>query len=103
MDFTDMLWSVLHRVESYRELCFALTSVLERIKREELRPFIYANSKTRVSEILREVIRGGNFSGAVTAMSEGSRLPLQILVEVGVENLRRDYVHLIVSSYLAVK
>ena len=67
LDFTDMLWSVLHRVESYRfvfikfyemfiikcvccwnlppclanrELCFALTSVLERIKREELRPFV---------------------------------------------------------------
>ena len=28
------------------------------------------------------------------------RLPLEILVEVGVEKLRRDYVHLIVCEYI---
>ena len=51
-----------------------------------------------MSEILREVIRGGSFGGSVPAMSEESRLPLQILVEIGVEKLRRDYVHLIVCE-----
>ena len=31
------------------------------------------------------------------------RLPLEILVEIGIEKLKRDYVHSIMSSYLAGK
>jgi hypothetical protein len=57
--YPPQLWSVLHRVESYSELCFGLQSVLDRIKREELRPFVYANSKTKLAAIVRDIVRGG--------------------------------------------
>ncbi len=52
VDFTDLLWSVLYKVESYSELCFALQSVLERIKREELRPFVSGGKRLKVESML---------------------------------------------------
>ena len=48
---------------------FLLYILEENFKQTYYYPQIYANSKTRVSEIIREVIRGGNFSGAVPSMT----------------------------------
>ena len=40
MDFTDLLWNVLRKVESFSELCMCLKQILLKIKEEELRPFV---------------------------------------------------------------
>ncbi len=40
VDFTDLLWSFLHKVESYEELCHYLKVVLSIIKEEEIRPYV---------------------------------------------------------------
>lgn len=55
---------------------------------------MYANSQTRISKIVRNIIRGEE--SAIPAMT--GRLPLEILVEIGVEKLRRDYVHAIMCE-----
>lgn len=39
-DFTDMLWSVLFKVESYKQLTLCLQLIFEMIKNEKLRPYV---------------------------------------------------------------
>ncbi len=40
VDFTDMIWTVLHKVDSYAKLTFYLTQIINIIKSEQLRPFV---------------------------------------------------------------
>lgn len=96
MDFSDLLWNCLIKVESYAQLSNAITYIIKTIQAAELRPFIYPKNRTRVVQIVQEMIRG---SDEIPEMS--GKLPLEILVEIGIEKLQRDYVHSLLSNYLA--
>lgn len=95
LDFTDRLWSVLCRAASYAELTTTLTTILDTIAREQLRPFLYARNKTRVARLVHGLARGESPPALV-----GS-LPLQLAAECGAEKLRRDFTHRLVGGELA--
>jgi hypothetical protein len=95
-DFTDELWTVLSRATSYAELTEALRTVFDTIATEELRPFLYAKNKTGVARAVQAVARDGAASPDLT----GSR-PLQLLVECGLEKVRRDLSHTLLAGELA--
>ena len=97
LDFTDQLWLILHKVESLNELSAALTFVFKTIQLEEIRPHLYPNSNLQITDIIHRINRGGEDG---LPKLEG-RLPLEILVEIGLEKLKRDYLHSFMSNYLA--
>ena len=98
VDFTDMLWSTLSKAQSYQELIEAFRTVFTTIMTEEIRPFVYARNKTMVVRIVGGLVRGGETLPDLT----GS-MPLQLLIECGLEKLRRDYSHTLLNSELAAK
>jgi len=98
VDFTDMLWSTLSKAQSYQELIEAFRTVFTTIMTEEIRPFVYARNKTMVVRIVAGLVRGGETLPDLT----GS-MPLQLLIECGLEKLRRDYSHTLLNSELAAK
>jgi hypothetical protein len=49
---------------------------------------IYPKNDTRIARIVREIVRGREEAPVL----EG-KAPLEILVEIGIEKLTRDYVH----------
>jgi len=98
VDFTDMLWSTLCKAQSYQELTEAFRRVFSTIMTEEIRPFVYARNKTRVVRMVGGLVRGGEVLPDLT----GS-LPLELLIECGLEKLRRDYSHTLLNSELAAK
>ena len=99
VDFTDILWSHLYRVQSYQQLTEAFKLIFATIIKEEIRPFIYARNKTKsVVQLVSGIVRGGE----VVPDLSGS-LPLEMLIECGLEKLQRDYSHTLLNSELASK
>jgi len=98
VDFTDMLWSTLCKAQSYQELTEAFRTVFSTIMTEEIRPFVYARNKTRVVRLVGGLVRGGE-----TLPDLSGSLPLEMLIECGLEKLRRDYSHTLLNSELAAK
>ena len=99
VDFTDILWSHLFKVQSYQQLTEAFKMIFSSLINEEIRPFIYARNNTKsVVKIVNSIVRG---SESLPDMS-GS-LPLEMLIECGLEKLRRDYSHTLLNGELASK
>lgn len=98
VDFTDILWSNLYKVQSYQELTEAFKMIFTTIVQEEIRPFVYARSKTSVVRLVNSIVRGNETLPDMT----GS-LPLEMLIECGLEKLQRDYSHTLLNSELASK
>jgi len=99
VDFTDILWSNLFKVQSYQQLTEAFKMIFTSLINEEIRPFIYARNNTKsVVKIVNSIVRG---SETIPDMS-GS-LPLELLIECGLEKLRRDYSHSLLNGELASK
>jgi len=99
VDFTDILWSNLFKVQSYQQLTEAFQMIFTSLINEEIRPFIYARNNTKsVVKIVNSIVRG---SETIPDMS-GS-LPLELLIECGLEKLRRDYSHSLLNGELASK
>ena len=99
VDFTDILWSNLFKVQSYQQLTEAFKMIFTSLINEEIRPFIYGRNNTKsVAKIVNSIVRG---SETIPDMS-GS-LPLELLIECGLEKLRRDYSHSLLNGELASK
>lgn len=98
VDFTDLVWSSLYKVTSYHQLTEALRLLFTRIMTEEIRPFVYARNKSNVVKIVNSIVRGGESLPDLTGC-----LPLEMLIECGLEKLKRDYSHTLLNSELTSK
>ncbi|TRY68550.1 hypothetical protein TCAL_11012 [Tigriopus californicus] len=98
LDFTDQLWMVLMQVQSLAELSAAFTYIFKTIQQEDLRPFMFSNSKSKTSKLICDLSRD-----AVQVPDMSGRFPLELLVEMGLEKLQRDYLHTLMSGYLATR
>jgi len=99
VDFTDQLWLVLSRAQSYLELTEAFSAVFQAIIQDEIRPFIYARANNlRVVRIVQGLLRGVD-----TLPDLSGSVPLELLVEIGMEKLQRDYSHTLLAGELAAK
>ena len=61
-DFTDRLWSALSLATSYQQLTRALGLVLETVREEELRPFLYSSNRTAVARVIQVSYACSSFS-----------------------------------------
>ena len=101
LDFTDLLWPVLRRVQSMSQLSLRFNQILRVIRDDHLRPFMFPNNRTMLAEVVRGIIRGESESESGEVVND--KLALEMLVEIGAEKLRRDFVHSLVSNSLASK
>ena len=59
---------------------------------------MYARNKSQVVKIINNIVRGGETLPDLTGY-----LPLEMLIECGLEKLKRDYSHTLLNSELASK
>ena len=97
LDITDMLWKILSQCESFAELTDALNFLFQTIIAEDIRPFVYSGNHSSMAGLLRQCLA----SGTMPDLS-GAR-PLTLLLEMGIEKLRRDSSHYLLSSDHASK
>ncbi|XP_046676822.1 protein zwilch homolog [Homalodisca vitripennis] len=93
-DFTDRLWSVLIEAESYEELVECFRIVFREVRKQSVKPFIFQKNKTRLASLLQGT---KGFSSHLELHME----PLELMVELGIEKLKRDYMYMFMASQIA--
>lgn len=96
MDFTDQLWLILTECTSYNELTNALEFVFRELKNTSISPVVYRKNTTTIAKFAQGMSKGGS----VAYPSLESAKPIQLLLEIGVEKLQKDYLMLLVGLEL---
>ncbi|XP_013385543.2 protein zwilch homolog [Lingula anatina] len=95
LDFTEKLWNILIDCSSYDELVKCFQYVLRILKNGELQPMVHASNHTQLAELVR-----ASYYNKLVMPDLAGLLPLELLVEIGVEKLRRDYSHAFIDKDL---
>ncbi|XP_076314787.1 zwilch kinetochore protein isoform X2 [Tachypleus tridentatus] len=98
LDFTDHLWTLLSGCSSFEELKMALLFIFKQLNSKEMRPLIFRKNTTTLGKYIRQI----HHEDLETPSLEGVK-PLEMLVEIGVEKLRRDYTSIFVGLELATQ
>jgi len=96
MDFTDTVWTALMKCESYQELKESLYKIFHAIDAGQVRPQIHVRNLTEIGCVARSLMRG---QGEIPDL-EGLQ-PLEMLIEIGIEKLKRDYINIFQGGELA--
>ncbi|XP_045624932.1 protein zwilch homolog [Procambarus clarkii] len=96
MDFTDLLWTVLIKCESFQELKENLSLVFNAVASGEIRPQIHVRNSTQVGNLSRDLMRGHEMVSDLSGL-----LPLHMLIEIGCEKIKRDYINIFQAGELA--
>ena len=94
-DFTDKLWNVLISCTSYSELIECFDFMLQELKSKNLQPLVHKTNKTRIAEIVRN-----SYTNEFCFPDMEGLLPLKLLIEIGIEKLRNDYVSVLMANEL---
>lgn len=100
LDLTDLLWNVLKKVESFQELKIAFECFFQAFKREEIRPYINARNGTKVAKAVLQILKNPESSPNLT---QDPLDILEMLLEIGVEKLKRDCTFTLLNHLLATR
>ncbi|XP_032831757.2 protein zwilch homolog [Petromyzon marinus] len=106
LDFTEQLWvKVKSAISGYSDLVKCLRLVLQSLERGDIQPWTHRDSASQLSRVVqRSLESGGGIGGAAVVAVEPVPLaglaPVQLLLEIGLEKLRRDYIHYFLGQEL---
>lgn len=90
------IFQVLKSCTYYTDLIEALNYIVAELRSGDLCPFIHADNFTTIGQMVRDSYRGQLRTLVMSGVN-----PLEYLVEIGIQKLQRDYVHMFLSSGLA--
>ncbi|XP_064645819.1 protein zwilch homolog [Lineus longissimus] len=93
-DFTEKLWNVLIECTAYQELKESLSYVFTALRRVECLPWISPNNKTKLAQFIIDCDKNSN----QTLPHLEGLAPLEILIELGINKLRQDYIEFFVGQ-----
>lgn len=102
-DFLDLLWIVLKNVNSYYQLCRIIGQVVHTLVNDNVRPYIHPHNNTRSACLIRSILKEGGDALRGYDFSETSSQPLEFLVDIGQEKLRRDHIEAFFRTNLMTK
>ncbi|XP_054128820.1 protein zwilch homolog [Melozone crissalis] len=96
LDFTEQLWCKMKSVSSYQELIDCFTLVIKSLERGEIQPWIHQGSSSFLSRLIQQ-----SYHGKMENVSLSDTTPIQMLLEVGLEKMKKDYVSFFIGQELA--
>ncbi|NXW81386.1 ZWILC protein, partial [Hirundo rustica] len=89
LDFTEQLWCKMKSkcVSSYQELIDCFTLVIKCLERGEIQPWIHQGSSSFLSQLIQQ-----SYHGKMEDVSLSDITPIQMLLEIGLEKMKKDYV-----------
>ncbi|XP_036245582.1 protein zwilch homolog isoform X1 [Molothrus ater] len=96
LDFTEQLWCKMKSVSSYQELIDCFTLVIKSLERGEIQPWIHQGSSSFLSQLIQQ-----SYHGKMEDVSLSDITPIQMLLEVGLEKMKKDYVSFFIGQELA--
>ncbi|XP_028608215.1 protein zwilch homolog [Grammomys surdaster] len=97
LDFAEQLWCKMSSsVVSYQDLVKCLTLVLQSLQRGDIQPWLHSGSNSLLSKLIHQ-----SYHGAMDSVPLSGTTPLQMLLEIGLDKLKKDYISFFVSQELA--
>ncbi|NXN80103.1 ZWILC protein, partial [Bombycilla garrulus] len=93
LDFTEQLWCKMKNVSSYQELIDCFTLVIKSLERGEIQPWIHQGSSSFLSQLIQQ-----SYHGKMEEVSLTDITPIQMLLEIGLEKMKKDYVNFFIGK-----
>ncbi|XP_043482154.1 protein zwilch homolog [Leptopilina heterotoma] len=95
LDFTDYLWMIIKNSNNYSLITDCIHAVFQEVEKKDYKPQMNVANSTKISKLISEIMQ----QKAMSPLLAGS-LPLEILIEIGIEKLMRDYTYILLSANL---
>ncbi|XP_074737130.1 protein zwilch homolog isoform X1 [Strix uralensis] len=96
LDFAEQLWCKMKSVSSYQELIECFTLIIKSLERGEIQPWIHQGSSSLLSKLIQQ-----SYHGKIEVISLGGITPIQMLLEIGLDKMKKDYVSFFIGQELA--
>ncbi|XP_005348244.1 protein zwilch homolog [Microtus ochrogaster] len=97
LDFAEQLWCKMSSsVISYQDLVTCFTLILQSLQRGDIQPWLHSGSNSLLSKLIHQ-----SYHGAMDSVPLSGTTPLQMLLEIGLDKLKKDYISFFVSQELA--
>ncbi|KAM6058868.1 protein zwilch homolog isoform 1-T2 [Chlamydotis macqueenii] len=96
LDFAEQLWCKMRSVSSYQELIKCFTLIIKSLERGEIQPWIHQGSSSLLSKLIQQ-----SYHGKIEAVSLSGITPIQMLLEIGLDKMKKDYVSFFIGQELA--
>ncbi|XP_009080883.1 PREDICTED: protein zwilch homolog [Acanthisitta chloris] len=96
LDFAEQLWCKMRSVSSYQELVECFTLVLKSLEHGEIQPWIHHGSSSFLSKLIQQ-----SYHGKMEVISLSGVTPIQMLLEIGLDKMKKDYVNFFIGQELA--
>ncbi|XP_006812045.1 protein zwilch homolog [Saccoglossus kowalevskii] len=95
LDFTEQLWNILCNAGSYKEVIESLGIIHSALQCGDIQPMVHRSNQTLLAKEVRL-----SYQGKVENRKVDTSQPLELLVELGVDKIRRDYTTYFVGGKL---
>ncbi|MEJ1288721.1 zwilch kinetochore protein [Cricetulus griseus] len=97
LDFAEQLWCKMSSsVVSYQDLVKCFTLILQSLQRGDIQPWLHSGSNSLLSKLIHQ-----SYHGSMDSVPLSGTTPLQMLLEIGLDKLKKDYISFFVSQELA--
>ncbi|CAK6432122.1 unnamed protein product [Pipistrellus nathusii] len=97
LDFAEQLWCKMSSsVISYQDLVKCFTLIIQSLQCGDIQPWLHSGSNSLLSKLIHQ-----SYHGAMDTVSLCGTLPVQMLLEVGLDKLKKDYISFFIGQELA--
>ncbi|XP_070619593.1 protein zwilch homolog isoform X2 [Erythrolamprus reginae] len=99
LDFLELLWcNICRNVASHEELVKCLSLVIRALQHGELQTWIHQESNSLLSKLIKQ-----SYHGKMETVSLDGDSPIQMLLEIGVDKMKKDYISYFVGKEFAIR
>nr|KAF6503609.1 zwilch kinetochore protein [Molossus molossus] len=97
LDFAEQLWCKMSSsVISYQDLVKCFTLVIQSLQCGDIQPWLHSGSNSQLSKLIYQ-----SYHGTMDTVSLSGTLPVQMLLEIGLDKLKKDYISFFIGQELA--
>ncbi|XP_057580867.1 protein zwilch homolog isoform X3 [Hippopotamus amphibius kiboko] len=97
LDFAEQLWCKMSSsVISYQDLVKCFTLIMQSLRRGDIQPWLHSGSNSLLSKLIHQ-----SYHGTMDTVSLSGTVPVQMLLEIGLDKLKKDYVCFFIGQELA--
>ncbi|KAB0407154.1 hypothetical protein E2I00_013505 [Balaenoptera physalus] len=97
LDFAEQLWCKMSSsVISYQDLVKCFTLIIQSLQHGDIQPWLHSGSNSLLSKLIHQ-----SYHGTMDTVSLSGIVPVQMLLEIGLDKLKKDYICFFIGQELA--
>ncbi|XP_040348980.1 protein zwilch homolog isoform X3 [Herpailurus yagouaroundi] len=97
LDFAEQLWfKMSSSVISYQDLVKCFTLIIQSLQRGDIQPWLHSGSNSLLSKLIHQ-----SYHGTMDTVSLSGTVPVKMLLEIGLDKLKKDYISFFIGQELA--